>query len=90
MKEYRKETFNDSGYFYVPYVDLQNDDEKMNKKYDYSYTYTPYIPYKRDWKWYFWKFVHNSLIHPFMGFPYEPRWLKRFHDWTSKKCPGGG
>jgi len=40
--------------------------------------------------WYFWKFVHNALIHPLLAFPWEPRWAQRADDWTSKRCPGGG
>lgn len=40
--------------------------------------------------WYAWKFVHNLLIHPFLAFPYEPRWAQRAHDWTAKRCIGGG
>lgn len=40
---------------------------------------------------YFWKFVHNFLIHPLMAFPWkEPKWLCDLHDWTAKRCPGAG
>lgn len=39
---------------------------------------------------YFWKFIHNAVIHPLLAFPYEPSWLQRAHDWTSKRCPGAG
>ncbi|MDE1971266.1 MAG: hypothetical protein KGI50_06870 [Patescibacteria group bacterium] len=39
---------------------------------------------------YFWKFVHNAIIHPLLAFPYEPKWLQKIHDWTSLRCPGGG
>lgn len=45
---------------------------------------------KRDWRWYCWKFVHNTLIHPWLGLPYEPAWLNRAHDWTAERCKGGG
>lgn len=45
---------------------------------------------KRDAAWFFWKFVHNFLIHPLLAFPWEPRWAQRAHDWTSKRCVGGG
>jgi hypothetical protein len=46
---------------------------------------------ERDWKFYFWKFVHNALIHPMMSLPMEePQWLNRLHDWTAKKCSGAG
>jgi len=44
----------------------------------------------RTISWYWWKFVHNLLIHPFLAWPYEPRWAQRAHDWTAKRCPGGG
>lgn len=40
--------------------------------------------------WYFWKFVHNALIHPWLALPWEPRWTQRAHDWTAKRCFGGG
>lgn len=40
--------------------------------------------------WYFWKFVHNALIHPFLALPWEPRWAQRVHDWTAERCKGGG
>lgn len=40
--------------------------------------------------WYFWKFVHNMLIHPFLGLPFEPKWAQRAHDWTALRCKGGG
>lgn len=40
---------------------------------------------------YFWKFVHNAILHPLMAFPWpEPQWLNRAHDWTAKRCPGAG
>jgi hypothetical protein len=45
---------------------------------------------ERDLSFYFWKFVHNGIIHPLLAFPYEPRWLQRAHDWTAKKCWGAG
>ncbi len=47
-------------------------------------------PMRHGWRWYFWKFVHNTLIHPFLGLPYEPKWLQDAHDWTAKRCRGGG
>jgi hypothetical protein len=40
--------------------------------------------------WYFWKFVHNAIIHPFLSMPYEPKWAQRAHDWTAARCWGGG
>jgi hypothetical protein len=40
---------------------------------------------------YWWKFVHNAVIHPLMAFPWEgPRWLERAHDWTAERCQGAG
>jgi len=40
---------------------------------------------------FFWKFVHNALIHPLMSGPWkEPRWLNEIHDWTAKRCQGAG
>lgn len=45
---------------------------------------------ERTISWYAWKFVHNLLIHPFLAWPYEPRWAQRAHDWTAKRCLGGG
>ena len=40
---------------------------------------------------YFWKFVHNALIHPLMAFPIaEPKWLCFLHDWTAERCQGAG
>jgi hypothetical protein len=44
----------------------------------------------RSLSWYFWKFVHNMLIHPLLAFPWEPRWAQVAHDWTAKRCEGGG
>jgi hypothetical protein len=38
--------------------------------------------------WYFWKFVHNLLIHPLLAFPWEPKWAQRAHDWTAQRCKG--
>ncbi len=44
---------------------------------------------KKTKSFYFWKFVHNSLIHPLMGLPCEePQWLNDVHDWTAKRCWG--
>lgn len=45
---------------------------------------------ERSASWLFWKFVHNALIHPFLALPWEPRWAQRAHDWTAKRCLGGG
>lgn len=45
---------------------------------------------RRNTQFYFWKFVHNTLIHPFLGFPWEPKWILKIHDWTAKKCEGAG
>lgn len=40
---------------------------------------------------YFWKFVHNALIHPLLAFPWEgPQWLLDAHDWTAERCKGAG
>lgn len=40
---------------------------------------------------YFWKFVHNAIIHPLLAFPWRgPRWLERAHDWTADRCRGAG
>lgn len=44
----------------------------------------------RGWRWYWWKFVHNGLIHPWLAFPCEPKWAQDAHDWTAKRCIGGG
>jgi hypothetical protein len=50
-----------------------------------------YEPEHRQRGFYFWKFVHNALIHPLMSGPWkEPKWLNRLHDWTAKRCPGAG
>jgi hypothetical protein len=46
---------------------------------------------KRDATFYFWKFIHNGLIHPMMSGPWnEPAWLNKIHDWTAEKCWGAG
>lgn len=45
---------------------------------------------RRDLAWYFWKFVHNGLIHPLLALPIEPKCAQRAHDWTAKRCIGGG
>lgn len=47
-------------------------------------------PAPRTRAWFFWKFVHNALIHPFLSLPWEPRWAERAHDWTATRCYGGG
>lgn len=39
---------------------------------------------------YFWKFVHNALIHPLLAFPWSPRWIETMHDWTARRCWGAG
>lgn len=44
----------------------------------------------RDFSWYFWKFVHNMIIHPLLAFPYESKMVQGWHDWTSQRCSGGG
>jgi hypothetical protein len=44
----------------------------------------------RDAKWYFWKFVHNTIIHPILGLPWDIEWANRAHDWTAERCYGGG
>lgn len=42
-------------------------------------------------QFYFWKFIHNAIIHPLLSFPWSgPRLLLAMHDWTSKRCPGAG
>lgn len=40
--------------------------------------------------WYFWKFIHNGVVHPFLALPWEPKWAQRAHDWTAQRCKGGG
>lgn len=45
---------------------------------------------ERNTSWYWWKFVHNGLIHPWLAFPWEPKWAQDAHDWTAKRCMGGG
>lgn len=46
---------------------------------------------KKNIEFYFWKFFHNCLVHPLMGFPInEPEWLNKLHDWTAKRCEGAG
>lgn len=41
--------------------------------------------------WFFWwKFVHNALLHPLLSLPWEPRWVQRAHDWTATRCYGAG
>jgi hypothetical protein len=46
---------------------------------------------KKNAEFYFWKFVHNAVIHPLMSGPWEePEWLNEIHDWTAKKCWGAG
>jgi len=45
---------------------------------------------ERNASWYFWKFVHNFLIHPLLAFPWESKWVQDAHDWTAKRCQGGG
>jgi hypothetical protein len=44
----------------------------------------------RSARWYFWEFVHNAMVHPLLSLPWEPRWAQRAHDWTAKRCWGGG
>lgn len=34
---------------------------------------------------YFWRFVHNAIIHPLIGIFGEARWIMFLHDWTAKK-----
>jgi len=42
-------------------------------------------------RFFFWKFVHNAVIHPLLAFPWEgPGWLLRAHDWTADRCKGAG
>lgn len=46
---------------------------------------------EKSLNFYFWKFVHNALIHPLLSFPWEgPRWLENAHDWTALRCKGAG
>jgi hypothetical protein len=47
-------------------------------------------PFEHEWRWYWWKFVHNGLIHPLLALPFEPEWAQRAHDWTARRCIGGG
>jgi len=51
---------------------------------------TPEMVMKRNISWYFWKFIHNAIVHPLLSLPYEPLWVQRLHDWTAKRCWGGG
>lgn len=45
----------------------------------------------RNLNFYFWKFVHNAIIHPLLAFPWDgPEWLNQAHDWTATKCWGAG
>lgn len=44
----------------------------------------------RGWRFCFWMFVHNALIHPLISLPWQPKVLLRWHDWTAGRCPGGG
>lgn len=50
----------------------------------------------RYMNFYFWKFVHNAIIHPMLSLPIrEENWrlgrmVLRWHDWTAKKCYGAG
>lgn len=39
---------------------------------------------------YFWKFVHNAILHPLLSLPWEPKWAERAHDWTAERCYGAG
>lgn len=48
------------------------------------------MPSEHDTSWYFWKFVHNLLIHPLLALPWEPKWAQQAHDWTAQRCKGGG
>lgn len=42
-------------------------------------------------EFWFWKFVHNAIIHPLLSFPWEgPKFILDAHDWTSKHCEGAG
>jgi hypothetical protein len=35
----------------------------------------------------FWKFVHNAVVHPLMGMPWEePAWLLYAHEKTAQLC----
>lgn len=45
---------------------------------------------ERNLSWFFWKLVHNALVHPLLCLPWEPRWAQRAHDWTARRCIGGG
>lgn len=42
-------------------------------------------------KFYFFKFVHNAIIHPLMSLPIQEekycigRWILRLHDWTAER-----
>jgi hypothetical protein len=48
------------------------------------------MPNPHSWRWYGWKFIHNALIHPTLALPWEPTVMQRAHDWTARRCPGGG
>lgn len=44
----------------------------------------------RDARFYFWKFVHNALVHPLLSLPWESKRVLRWHDETAKRCWGAG
>lgn len=48
----------------------------------------PELPH--DARFFWWKFVHNALIHPCLSLPWEPKWAQRAHDWTAARCYGAG
>jgi hypothetical protein len=48
------------------------------------------VYWERGFQFCFWMFVHNALIHPLISLPWQPECLLRAHDWTAKRCPGGG
>lgn len=74
------EIHNDSGYFFAPYVHIG---EKVIEETQVAVDETDI---KQKWKWYFWKFVHNFLIHPLLAFPLKFKWVQRAHDWTAERC----
>lgn len=46
----------------------------------------PYVLFERlGVSRYFWRFIHNALVHPLMAWPWEPKWVRTLHDWAAEK-----
>lgn len=45
---------------------------------------------KKDYKFLFWMFIHNAVIHPMLAFPIQFKIIQYYHDWTAKKCWNAG